>query len=223
MNRASHGPHICASTTYPTVCPRCRQDVFYFSCSHGSKVFFDDLGEDWPEHDCTRPRRYPDSLRNTEPDPDRFRSVVVVTLEEAYEGTVTEAVFFIGGERRTVSVHLPPGVDNGSTVRTTAEWADELTVIVGVKSHQTFRRSKSDLYMDIELSRGEEVADVIQVQAIDRQRLTINVPKSVRRGLTIHLKGQGMPKRGSPRIRGDLYVVLKKRGRFGWLGNLFGL
>jgi len=26
--------------------------VFYFSCGHGSKVFFDELGSPWPVHDC---------------------------------------------------------------------------------------------------------------------------------------------------------------------------
>lgn len=220
MYQGSHGPHICASTTYPTTCQSCRQDVFYFSCSHGSRVFFDDLGEDWPVHDCGRRRRYSGTLTDREPDPDRYRSVVVVSLEEVYEGTTTEAVFFIRGERRAVRVSLPPGVDNGSTIRTAAEWAPELTVIVGVKSHQRFRRRKSDLYMDIELPRDKEVCDVFQVQTIDGQLLSVTVPKSTRKGGTLHLKGYGMPTRGSPRTRGDLYVILKRRGRFGWLRNL---
>ena len=220
MHRASHGPHICASTTYPTTCPRCRQDVFYFSCSHGSKVFFDYLGEDWHEHNCRRPRRYSEVPTDREPDPDRYRSVVVISLEEAYEGTTTEAVYFIGGERRTVSVCLPPGVDNGSTVQTTAEWAPHLAVIVGVRPHQRFLRRKSDLYIDVEIPRGREVADAIQVQTLDGQRISVSVPRNARKGGTIHLRGLGMPTRASPRTRGDLYVVLKRKGHFGWLGNL---
>lgn len=34
------------------MCRYCGMDVFYFSCNHGSKVFFESLGDDWPVHDC---------------------------------------------------------------------------------------------------------------------------------------------------------------------------
>jgi hypothetical protein len=49
---ATHG-WWCAARTFPMHCRSCRADVFYFSCNCGSKVFFDDLGGDWPLHDCT--------------------------------------------------------------------------------------------------------------------------------------------------------------------------
>ena len=42
----------CGTKTFPTTCPSCSADVFYFSCAHGSKVFFDELGAPWPIHDC---------------------------------------------------------------------------------------------------------------------------------------------------------------------------
>lgn len=42
----------CNTTTWPTKCPRCREPVFFFSCSCGSRVFFDELGDPWPIHDC---------------------------------------------------------------------------------------------------------------------------------------------------------------------------
>lgn len=42
----------CGAKTWPTSCPSCSAKVFYFSCGHGSKVFFDDLGSPWPIHDC---------------------------------------------------------------------------------------------------------------------------------------------------------------------------
>jgi hypothetical protein len=34
------------------VCKYCGQKVFYFYCDCGCKVFFDDLGGDWPIHNC---------------------------------------------------------------------------------------------------------------------------------------------------------------------------
>lgn len=44
----------CEAKTWPTSCPSCSVRVFYFSCGHGSKVFFDELGSPWPIHDCEK-------------------------------------------------------------------------------------------------------------------------------------------------------------------------
>ena len=46
----------CGAKTYPTTCRTCSADVFYFSCGHGSKVFFKELGPPWPIHDCEEAR-----------------------------------------------------------------------------------------------------------------------------------------------------------------------
>lgn len=35
----SHGKH-CALRSFPTKCPKCREDVFYWECTHGCKIFF---------------------------------------------------------------------------------------------------------------------------------------------------------------------------------------
>lgn len=48
---AVHG-EWCNAKTWPTSCPSCSAKVFYFSCGHGSKVFFDELGSPWTVHDC---------------------------------------------------------------------------------------------------------------------------------------------------------------------------
>jgi len=42
----------CNSKTIPMTCKYCGQEIFYFSCNHGCKVFFDERGGDWPIHDC---------------------------------------------------------------------------------------------------------------------------------------------------------------------------
>ena len=48
---AVHGAW-CGARTWPTRCPECSEDVFFFMCNCGCKVFFDDLGPPWPDHDC---------------------------------------------------------------------------------------------------------------------------------------------------------------------------
>jgi len=46
-----HGPW-CNTKTFPLNCRDCGERVFYFSCDHESKVFFDELGPPWPQHNC---------------------------------------------------------------------------------------------------------------------------------------------------------------------------
>ena len=46
-----HGVN-CRTHTFPTKCNHCGDDVYFFSCTCGSRVFFDKLGWPWPEHDC---------------------------------------------------------------------------------------------------------------------------------------------------------------------------
>lgn len=59
----SHGPQ-CDTRTYPTRCRYCETAVFFFQCSCGSRMLFDDLGEPWPRHDC---KLLPWSARSTSP------------------------------------------------------------------------------------------------------------------------------------------------------------
>ncbi len=51
MSVPRHGMD-CQTRTFPTKCKNCGDNVFFFSCTCGSAVFFDELGWPWPEHDC---------------------------------------------------------------------------------------------------------------------------------------------------------------------------
>ncbi len=48
---AMHG-EWCHATTWRARCRYCQREVFYFTCDHGCKVFFDRLGPPWPLHEC---------------------------------------------------------------------------------------------------------------------------------------------------------------------------
>ena len=51
MSVPRHGVE-CRTRTFPTKCSNCGDAVFFFSCTCGSRVLFDQLGWPWPEHDC---------------------------------------------------------------------------------------------------------------------------------------------------------------------------
>lgn len=42
----------CQTRIWRTSCPYCHKQVYYFSCTCGSRVFFDEKGYPWPEHHC---------------------------------------------------------------------------------------------------------------------------------------------------------------------------
>lgn len=76
----THGPD-CETGTRPADCPTCGQQVFYFSCTCGSGVFFDALGPPWPIHQDAGDAdsagdAWPDWLNNVQLSVDADGSVV---------------------------------------------------------------------------------------------------------------------------------------------------
>ena len=51
----THGPGCLEVRSYPTKCRQCSQQIIYFECSCGSRVFFDPSGQG--VHDCTQGAR----------------------------------------------------------------------------------------------------------------------------------------------------------------------
>jgi hypothetical protein len=54
MSVPTHRPD-CETHIWRTTCPDCKKSVYFFSCSCGSRVFFDRKGPPWPMHaeSCT--------------------------------------------------------------------------------------------------------------------------------------------------------------------------
>lgn len=42
----------CRTRANQIICPDCKEKVWFFSCSCGTKVFFNDLGFPWEKHNC---------------------------------------------------------------------------------------------------------------------------------------------------------------------------
>jgi hypothetical protein len=53
----------CHTQTVPMRCRDCRERIYFFRCSHGSRILFDKLGPPWPQHDCER--RWVETRRRT--------------------------------------------------------------------------------------------------------------------------------------------------------------
>lgn len=113
----------------------------------------------------------------------------------------------------TVTVKIPAGVDNGSTVKLRGLGSDgvgggppgDLRLRISLRPHPLFKRKGKDLYLDLPVTFGEAALGAkVNVPTMDgTSKMTI--PPGTQGGQRFKLKGKGFttPEGGS---RGDLYV-----------------
>lgn len=140
----------------------------------------------------------------------RTETTVTVSLEEAYSGTTINANLTTGGWARRFEVEIPPGVDNGSSVRVTPESGTELIFRVAVTPHPRFRRLGDDLYTDVPVAFEDAMlGGEAEVTTPSGRRIVVTIPENSQNGQNIRLRGLGMPTLGSPENKGDLYATVR--------------
>ena len=142
----------------------------------------------------------------------RSEAEVAVSLAEAFNGTTVTANLTMGGRSRRFEVDIPPGVDNGSTVRVTPERGTELLFRVMVTPDPRFRRDGTDVYTDANVPFEDAIlGGEAEVQTVDGRRIWVTIPENSQNGQNIRLRGQGMPRLGSPDSKGDLFVTVRPK------------
>ena len=140
----------------------------------------------------------------------RTETSVTVSLEEAYNGTTINANLTTGGRARRFEVEIPPGVDNGSTVRVTPESGTELLFRVNVTPHPRFKRLGEDIYTDVPVAFEDAMlGGEAEVSTLDGRRIAVTIPENSQNGQNIRLRGLGMPTLDSPEEKGDLYATVR--------------
>ena len=140
----------------------------------------------------------------------RTETSVTVSLEEAYSGTTINANLTTGGRARRFEVEIPPGVDNGSTVKVTPESGTELLFRVNVTPHPRFKRLGEDIYTDVPVAFEDAMlGGEAEVRTLDGRRIAVTIPENSQNGQNIRLRGLGMPTLGSPEKKGDLYATVR--------------
>jgi molecular chaperone DnaJ len=110
-------------------------------------------------------------------------------------------------ERKTLSVKVPPGVDNGDRIRLGGEGeagenggpAGDLYVQVHVKQHAIFERDGSDLLCQVPISVATAaLGGELEVPTLDG-RVKLKIPGETQTGKMFRLRGKGVkPVRGGP-------------------------
>lgn len=117
----------------------------------------------------------------------------------------------------TLTVTIPPGVEDGSRLRVTGRGAagtrggraGDLYVAIVVSPHELFRRAGADLGCEVPVPMTlAALGGQIEVPTLVDETEVLEIKPGTQSGEVVRLKGLGMPRLGG-RGRGELVVLLK--------------
>jgi molecular chaperone DnaJ len=115
---------------------------------------------------------------------------------------------------RTLSVDIPPGVEDGTRIRFAGEGetgvrggpAGDLYIFLSIASHRFFQRAGADLHCRVPISMvTAALGGEFEVPTIEGSKTRVTVPEGTQSGRRFRLRGKGMPVLRS-RETGDMYV-----------------
>ncbi len=118
--------------------------------------------------------------------------------------------------RKRISVSIPPGIDNGQSVRIRDKGEPgvnggprgDLLVEVAVKNHPIFQRRDMDIFSTAPISYAQAaLGGEIRINTVDGEVL-YEVKPGTQTDSRIRLKGKGVPSLRNKNVRGDHYVTL---------------
>jgi molecular chaperone DnaJ len=115
---------------------------------------------------------------------------------------------------RTLSVNIPPGVEDGTRIRLQGEGeagvrggpSGDLYIFLSLATHPFFTRDGADLHCRVPISMVQAaLGGEFEVPTIDGGKTRVKVPEGSQSGRRFRLHGKGMPVLRS-RQTGDMYV-----------------
>ncbi|MBN9082449.1 MAG: molecular chaperone DnaJ [Rhizobiales bacterium 62-17] len=115
---------------------------------------------------------------------------------------------------RTLSVNIPPGVEDGTRIRLAGEGeagvrggpTGDLYIFLAMKPHPFFQRDGADLYCRMPISMVQAaLGGEFSVHGIDGSEARLKIPEGTQSGRQFKIRGKGMPVLRSRDI-GDLYI-----------------
>ncbi|MGH6853915.1 MAG: molecular chaperone DnaJ [Aestuariivirga sp.] len=117
-------------------------------------------------------------------------------------------------KERTLSVNIPPGVEDGTRIRLASEGeaglrggpSGDLYIFLSVKPHEFFQRDGADLFCKVPVSMATAtLGGEIEVPTIDGKKARVTIPEGSQTGKQFRLKAKGMPVLRSSQA-GDMYI-----------------
>ncbi|AUW58837.1 molecular chaperone DnaJ [Sphingobium sp. SCG-1] len=119
-------------------------------------------------------------------------------------------------KKKTLSVNIPAGVDEGTRIRLTGEGEagprgappGDLYIFLHVKRHAIFEREGTTLFCRAPVSfTTAALGGTIEVPGLDRERHEIRIPAGIQSGKQLRQRGAGMPVLNG-RGHGDIVVQI---------------
>ncbi len=119
-------------------------------------------------------------------------------------------------KRKTLSVNVPPGVDDGTRIRLSGEGeagargapAGDLYIFLHVRRHKLFQREGTTLFARAPISfTTAALGGAINVPGLDGEAHEIRIPAGIQSGKQIRQRGAGMPVLNG-RGAGDLVIQI---------------
>jgi molecular chaperone DnaJ len=117
-------------------------------------------------------------------------------------------------KEKTLSVNIPPGVEDGTRIRLAGEGeaglrgsaAGDLYIFLSVKPHRFFQRDGANIYCRVPIPMTTAaLGGQIEVPTIDGNRAKVTIPTGTQTGHQFRLKAKGMAILKSP-ARGDMFI-----------------
>ncbi len=117
-------------------------------------------------------------------------------------------------KERTLSVQIPPGVEDGTRIRLGGEGeaglrggpAGDLYIFLTIEPHAFFQREGADLYCRVPISMcTAALGGTVEVPTISGEKSNVKIPEGTQSQKRFRLAGKGMPILRS-HSRGDMYV-----------------
>ena len=115
---------------------------------------------------------------------------------------------------RTLSVNIPPGVEEGTRIRLAGEGEagmrggppGDLYIFLSLAGHELFQRDGADLHCRVPISMvTAALGGEFEVPSIDGSKARVKVPSGTQSGRRFRLSGKGMPVLRAKQ-HGDMYV-----------------
>jgi len=115
---------------------------------------------------------------------------------------------------RTLSVNIPPGVEDGTRIRLANEGEaglrggppGDLYIFLSIKPHPIFQRDGADLFCRVPIGlTSAALGGEIEVPTLGGEKSLVKVPEGTQTGKQFRLRGKGMSVLRS-RDKGDLYI-----------------
>lgn len=118
-------------------------------------------------------------------------------------------------DKKTLKVHIPPGVDTGSRLRVAGEGEGgvrggspgDLYVVIHVREHEFFKRHGDDIQCDLPIPLTTAIlGGTVEVPTVTG-KAKMKIKEGTQNNSILRLQGKGMPSLRGGR-RGDMYVKI---------------